>query len=65
VVKERVADLKIELVDAKIMNQLSYHVKSAKFEKLGFQFRGDLGRGVRDTLDLLGHARTGFVVTSS
>jgi hypothetical protein len=65
VIKERVADLKIEFVDARIMNQLSYNVRSAKFEALGFAFQGDLGRGVRDTLDLLGNARAGFVATSS
>jgi UDP-glucose 4-epimerase len=64
VIKERVQDLKIEFVDAKIMNQLSYHVRCDKFEKLGFGFQGDLGRGVRDTLDLLGNARTGFVAAS-
>jgi hypothetical protein len=61
----RVPDLRIEYVEAKIMNQLSYNVKNTKFAKLGFEFRGDLARGVRDTLNLIGNARTGFVAAAS
>ncbi|HEX7670497.1 MAG TPA: SDR family oxidoreductase, partial [Polyangiaceae bacterium] len=59
VIQERVSDLQIEYVDAKIMNQLSYRVLNRKFMGLGFQFSGDLGAGVRDTLRLLENARSG------
>lgn len=53
VIKKKVPTLKIELVDAKIMNQLSYHVKCEKFAKLGFQFQGNLEVGVSETLSLI------------
>jgi UDP-glucose 4-epimerase len=61
VIQDRVSDLQIQYVDAKIMNQLSYRVLNQKFKGLGFEFSGDLGRGVRDTLTLLRNARTGCV----
>ena len=57
----RVPDLQIQYVDAKIMNQLSYHVLNRKFRDLGFSFTGSLARGVNDTLDLLRNARTGGI----
>jgi UDP-glucose 4-epimerase len=57
----RIPDLQIQYVDAKIMNQLSYHVLNRKFRELGFSFSGSLARGVNDTLDLLRNARTGGV----
>lgn len=47
--------LSIDLVDTRIMNQLSYHVSRAKFEGLGFAFRGSLGEGIGRTARLLGH----------
>jgi UDP-glucose 4-epimerase len=45
--------LEIKLVDAAIMNQLSYHVRSEKFEKLGFSFSGSLAAGISATSQLL------------
>jgi UDP-glucose 4-epimerase len=47
-----VPDLQVEFVDSRIMNQLSYHVRSDKFMRLGFQFTGSLSRGIRDTVAL-------------
>lgn len=52
-IKLYVRDLKIELVDSKIMNQLSYEVSCDKFKKLGFNFTGDLEKGIRETVALL------------
>jgi UDP-glucose 4-epimerase len=46
-------EIAIELVDARIMNQLSYNVLAKKFEALGFEVRGDLASAVRDTVTLL------------
>ena len=48
-------DLEIKFVDSKIINQLSYEVSTKKIENLGFSFKGDLTRGIKDTLDLLKH----------
>ncbi|WP_320667858.1 SDR family oxidoreductase [Prochlorococcus sp. MIT 1307] len=47
------SNLEIEYVDNKIMNQLSYNVSSEKFRNTGFEVRGSLRRGIRETLDLL------------
>jgi nucleoside-diphosphate-sugar epimerase len=60
-IQERIPDLRIDYVDAKIMNQLSYDVVCDKFKALGFQFEGDLAQGIHDTLSLLQNARTGAV----
>jgi nucleoside-diphosphate-sugar epimerase len=52
-----VPTLEVELVDNPIMNQLSYEVSSRRFQDLGFEFVGDLRRGIDETLALLNGAR--------
>lgn len=49
-----VADLSIQLEDVPIMNQLSYQVSDSRFKAMGFAPRGDLTRGIEETLRLLG-----------
>ena len=46
-------DLQIELVDNKIMNQLSYEVSTDKIESLGFVFKDNLGDEIEQTISLL------------
>lgn len=46
-------DARVEYVDTRIMNQLSYHVLNDKFCNLGFAFTGNLQEGVRQTVHLL------------
>lgn len=46
-------DLKIDLVENRIMNQLSYEVSSEKFRKLGFAFNGSLRNDLTETINLL------------
>lgn len=48
----------LEYVDSEIMNQLSYEVLSDRFRGLGFEFRGDLRQGIRDTIELLRQANS-------
>ncbi len=48
-----VPKLDVELVDSRIMNQLSYRVSDAKLRSLRFEPRGDLARGLAETIDLL------------
>jgi nucleoside-diphosphate-sugar epimerase len=48
-----VPDLKVDFVDNKIMNQLSYEVSRDRFAGTGFNFAGDLTRGVGETIALL------------
>ena len=44
----------VEYVDSPIMNQLSYEVSNHRFMELGFEFKGDLDCGIRETVQLLG-----------
>jgi UDP-glucose 4-epimerase len=53
VIQKFVPDLRVELVDSAIMNQLSYTVSPAKFAALGFEYRGNLEAGIRGTVELL------------
>lgn len=46
-------DLRIDLVQTRIMNQLSYEVSNEKFRKLGFSFKGSLRNDLTETIDLL------------
>lgn len=52
-IREFIPNLTVELVDNQIMNQLSYEVSSDRFTKKGFEFIGDLRRGVGETIGLL------------
>ena len=53
VIRKYKEDTEIELVDSEIMNQLSYKVLNNKITKQGLQFRGNIDKGVKDTLDWL------------
>ena len=48
-----ICESEIELVDNKIMNQLSYEVSTDKIESLGFVFKDNLGDGIEQTISLL------------
>jgi nucleoside-diphosphate-sugar epimerase len=52
-IREHVPDLKVKLVDSRIMNQLSYTVDGGKFESRGFRFDGDLRSGIGESIELL------------
>lgn len=43
----------INFVKTKIMNQLSYEVSHTKFKNLGFNFHGNIKKGIYETLELL------------
>jgi nucleoside-diphosphate-sugar epimerase len=58
-IRAEVPDLRVEFVDTRIMNQLSYEVSNAKFRALGFAFEGNLPRAIRETVDLLRAVRSG------
>src|SRR5712691_3670625 len=47
-----VPDVCVQYVDSPVMNQLSYRVMSDRFRGLGFEFKGDLKRGIGDTIQL-------------
>jgi nucleoside-diphosphate-sugar epimerase len=58
VIRKYVPDLQVELVDSKIMNQLSYTVACERFRALGFQFQGDLEREISKSIALISNARS-------
>ena len=55
--RKLVADVQVDLVDAKIMNQLSYRVANARFRALGFNFTGNYRQALAETVDLLRNMR--------
>jgi nucleoside-diphosphate-sugar epimerase len=55
-ITENIPALKVALVDAEIMNQLSYNVSNERFRALGFEFRGDIHKGIHETIALLNSA---------
>ena len=57
-IKAHLPALRVEFVDNRIMNQLSYEVACEKFLQFGFTPRGDLARGVAATLAQLDAANT-------
>lgn len=57
-IRGHIPDIDIEYVDTKIMNQLSYHVANQRFHDLGFEVKGDLRRGIADTISLLRGVRS-------
>ncbi len=57
IIRTHIPDLEIEYVDTRIMNQLSYHVSNQLFKNLGFEFEGDLEKGIGKTIHLLRQAR--------
>ena len=58
VIRGFVPDLSVKLVDAAIMNQLSYTVACEKFRALGFEFEGNLAREIERSTRLLKNARS-------
>lgn len=52
-IRTYISNLEVHLVDTQIMNQLSYHVLSDRFQKLGFEYKGSLKEGVAETIQLL------------
>jgi nucleoside-diphosphate-sugar epimerase len=50
VIRGFVPDVQVELVQTRIMNQLSYTVDCAKFRSRGFQFEGDFHRSVEESI---------------
>ena len=49
-IREFVAEVKVELVETRIMNQLSYTVDCSRFRSRGFEFEGDLRSGVGESI---------------
>ena len=53
IIRGHVPDLTVQFVDTEIMNQLSYHVSSARFAEKGFTPSGRLDEGIQQTLNVL------------
>ena len=55
--RDHIPGIGVEYVDSRIMNQLSYHVSSDKFEKTGFKYMGDLHAAIADTVRMFAGIR--------
>jgi UDP-glucose 4-epimerase len=53
IISRFIPDVSIRYVDTEIMNQLSYHVANQRFRDVGFEYKGELLNGIRETLELL------------
>lgn len=53
IIKKPIPSIKIQYVDTRIMNQLSFTVSNEKFKKTGFKFTGNLRKGIVNTVNLL------------
>jgi UDP-glucose 4-epimerase len=58
-VREFVPNVQLSFVNSPIMNQLSYEVSCQRFLDQGFNFAGDLRRGIGETISLLRAANGG------
>jgi UDP-glucose 4-epimerase len=56
VIKEYVPHAQVTFVDNPIMNQLSYEVSCSRLLAQGFNFAGDIHRGISETIKLLKNA---------
>jgi nucleoside-diphosphate-sugar epimerase len=56
VIKEYVPHAQVSFVDNPIMNQLSYEVSCSRLLAQGFNFAGDIHRGISETIKLLKNA---------
>lgn len=57
-IRTHIADVRVELVDAQIMNQLSYEVSCQRFLATGYRFEGSVNRSIAETIELLKAAGT-------
>jgi len=57
--RKLVLDTAVNLVDAQIMNQLSYTVANERFKALGFEFEGNYKAALQETVALLKNVRHG------
>ena len=53
IISRLVPDLSIQYVDTEIMNQLSYRVSNTRSLDAGFEYRGELVKGIQETVKLL------------
>ncbi len=60
IISSYVPNVSVEHVDTQIMNQLSYSVSNNLFTGLGFKFKGDLRKGIANTISLLRGSRHGL-----
>lgn len=50
-VRDAAGEVKVEEVESRIMNQLSYEVRCDRLSQLGFRPQGDISRSIRETIE--------------
>lgn len=59
-IRASVPELTVQFVESPIMNQLSYEVSNRRFVGSGFEFVGDLERGIRESIGWLNSLKQGI-----
>tara|TARA_B100000900_G_scaffold411018_2_gene429910 strand:- start:111 stop:1040 length:930 start_codon:yes stop_codon:yes gene_type:complete len=57
-IRNQGCNIKVELTDSRIMNQLSYKVSKSKFEKIGVKLNTNIKKDIIQTLDLFKNLNT-------
>ena len=52
-IKEIIPSIDVELVDSKIMNQLSYEVSNKRFMERGFTFCDKIDENIHNTINII------------
>ncbi len=55
-IRQHIPTLRVNFVESKIMNQLSYEVLNSRMLEVGFKPKGNLGQGIAETIGLLKNA---------
>jgi len=51
IIKKYIPDVEIKMTKSPIINQASYEVSREKVEKQGFEFEGNMDRGIKETIE--------------
>ena len=53
-IRKSIPSLKVKRIASKAMNDYSYTVSSQKIQSLGFRFKGNMEKGIKDTIQFIG-----------
>jgi hypothetical protein len=51
-IKETIPSVKIEITKSPLINQKPYHASNEKMKSIGFEFKDDLSKSIRETIEL-------------
>ena len=60
-IRDNIPNVKVDFVDHKIMNQLSYEVLNSRLEEAGFETTGSMKQGIADTIQLIRNSNSAVI----